>query len=304
MAHTVGPSLTGSAIIHNHPEFFDDLFTFDAGFLYLAIGLPRWFPIPRVTRAHIARRRCLRALEAFELALEADMEGRDPGPQWRDLSDVSPLFRARHALMRQPYDLSVSARAVLDLGLVWGMHANANVLVVWMLLHICSSASLLSRVREEFHRYCYATQQPATFGLPEPPRLSIDVGGLVNDCPLLKSCYVECLRLNVSAHSVKKIHQDFVITDKVTVDATGNNPETYKFHKGEYVDLSWELYATDPRYYPEPEVWHAERHMPQPVGNAKGMSGSKVALGNLKPFGELKNSLKIMRANLCNPKST
>ena len=69
-AHVANPTIMGANFLTNFPNIFEELWTFDRGFLFLGAGLPRWFPILSLTRAHIARKRLLEAVYTFHNALE------------------------------------------------------------------------------------------------------------------------------------------------------------------------------------------------------------------------------------------
>ena len=118
LGHLATPALMGRAFMDNNPSILQDLWTFDYGFQWLITGLPRWAPIPRLTRAHLARERLLIAIEAFQVALDLNEEGKDPGSEWRDMDDVSEHMKRRHKVWRQK-GLSPRGRAPCDLGILW-----------------------------------------------------------------------------------------------------------------------------------------------------------------------------------------
>ena len=68
------------------------------GFKYLVLGLPRWLPIPSLTKAHIARRRLLDAISSLQGALDHTAAGNEPNQPWRDLSDVGAILRKRNVI--------------------------------------------------------------------------------------------------------------------------------------------------------------------------------------------------------------
>ena len=274
-AHIANPSIMGSNFVTNFPNIFEELWTFDSGFLFLGAGLPRWFPILRLTRAHIARKKLLEAIYSFHDALEKEHAGKDPGPDWRDLDDVSPLVRARTEAWRKN-GFSLQARAACELGLVWAANANSNTLVFWMINRICSNPSLLAKVRKEIAPYVKAVQPKQEFPVPEPPRLdSFDIDSLCNNCPLLKSCYVECLRVDTASWSLKVIKQDFVLQSRAK-DAQG-----WLLKKGQYAHAAHDLHNTDPSYFDNPDVWKADRHVKYDEAEKK----ATVDLGSIRPYG-------------------
>ena len=117
-AHTAIPTFMGSDFLTNFPDFFDDIWVLDRGFALLAAGLPRWLPIPSLTRAHNARRRMLNRIEDFHIAMEKRANGKDPGPDWTNLDDVGAMVKARVGVYRE-VAFSMKARAAIELSLLW-----------------------------------------------------------------------------------------------------------------------------------------------------------------------------------------
>jgi hypothetical protein len=274
-ASCANPTIFGSDFVNNFPDYVREIWTLDDGFLMLATGLPRWVPIPKLTRAHIARRNLLNKLVQFEVAMDKWAAGEDPGPEWRDLDDVGPVVKGRIALYRE-YGLSMEARASVEHALLWAANANSNATVFWMLERIYADKTLLALLREEIEPYVRAVQPKQEFIVPDAPRLEkLDVEGLCANCPLLKSCYIECLRLDAAPWSLKVAKQDFVLTprDKET--------QSYTFRKGEYVHVAHDLYNTDPNAFENPEVFKADRHVKYDE-NGKGSAD----MGSMRPYGK------------------
>lgn len=277
VAHTAVPTIMGANLLAAFPDFFDDLWTLDRGFMLLGAGLPRWVPIPSVTGAHIARRKLLDRLGDFHRALEDEAQGKDPGPDWRDLEDVSELVKERTGVYRK-HGWSIRARAAVDLSLIWATNANSNVLIFWMVLRIFSDADLLSRVREEITPFLHAVQPKQEFPVPELPRFeNFDVEALCKRCPVLKSCYVECLRVDTASRSMRTVKQDFILHARGEKD-----PEGWLLRKGEYAHAAHDMYNTDPEAWHDPMDWKAERH----VRLEKEGGDASVDLGSMRPYGE------------------
>src|SRR5579862_6355117 len=93
------------------------------------------------------------------------------------------------------------------------MNANANNLCFWMVLRILATPGLVDRIRAELEPHVQASQPDNTLGLTEPPILKISLVGLRGECPLLKSCYFEALRLDSAPWSIRYIVKDFIITE-------------------------------------------------------------------------------------------
>ena len=274
-AQSANASLMGSNFLANYPDFFDDIWTVDRGFLLLAAGLPQWLPIPVITRAHIARKNILEKVTAFHEAMDKEANGQDPGPDWRDLEDVGPVTKARMLVYRK-YGFSIRSRAAIEHSLMWAANANSNTLVFWMLNRIYADPALLSRLREEIATYVKAVQPKQDFPVPEPPRIDVfNADGLCTNCPLLKSCYIESLRLDAASWSFKVVKQDFILQSRE------KEAHQWMLRKGDYAHAAHDLHNTDPNYFENPLVWKADRHVRY---ETKGESSS-VDMGSIRPYG-------------------
>lgn len=276
-AHTANPSIMGSNFLAKFPDFFEEIWTLDRGFLLLATGLPRWVPIPIVTRAHIARKKIIDMICTFHEAMEREANGEDAGPDWRDLDDVGALVKARMEVYRK-FDWSIPARAAVEHSLMWAANANSNTLVFWMLNRIYADPQLLAMLRKEIDPYAKAIQPKQEFPIPEPSRLeNLDIEGLCNNCALLKSCYVECLRLDTASWSLKIVKQDFVLQSRE------RDAQAWLLRKGEYAHAAHDLHNTDPNCFENPMAWKADRHIKYADGGQKKQTAD---LGSIRPYGE------------------
>lgn len=273
-AFTANPSIMGSDFLENNPQFFDDIWILDRGFLLLATGLPRWAPIPTLTRAHIARRNNLRRLETFHAMMDKQWDGNNDDPKWSSLDDVGDLIKARMDIYCK-YKLSIRARASIEHALMWAANANSNSLVFWLVNRIYEDKALLAMIREEIAPYVKVEQVETGLPIKEPPRItSLDVEGLCDKCPLLKSCYVECLRLDTGSWSFKSVKSDFVLQSRE------KEAQPWLLRKGEYVHVAHDLHNTDPNHFENPAVWKADRHIKyddKRVGTAD--------MGSIRPYG-------------------
>lgn len=286
VAHTAAPTLIGSNFLAAFPGFFDDLWTVDRAFLLLATGLPRWIPIPSLTRAHIARKRILDNLQTFHQALEDQATGLDPGADWQDLEEVGSLIRARLPIYRN-HSLSLRARAALEHSLLWAANANSNLLIFWLLNRLYASPSLLALIRAEIAPYIHAAQPAQNFLIPEPPRwVTFDIEKLCTKCPLLKSCYIECLRLDTSAVSLKIVKQDLLLQPHniKTPNNSKADQQAYHIAAPSYAHAAHALHATDPTYFPEPETFKADRHISPPT-SASPSQPRTAEMGSHRPYG-------------------
>ncbi len=209
--------------------------------------------------------------------MDAYADGRDAGSDWNDIDDVSDLLKARLAVYRT-HSIPPHIRAPGDLAMLWALNANSNFLVFWLLLRILSTSDLASRIRAEMADYIQVSTPPQVFGILEPAHLKIDEKGLATSCPLLKACYIECLRLDSAPWSLRNVLKDFTVTESVddalisSNDNSGGKPSTYVLKAGTYADVPWDLHFTDPRYFPEPTLYLPERHLKKPAYAANGVS--------------------------------
>lgn len=285
VAFTTNTSLFGTDFVENYPEFWQALWRFDNGFMSLAADLPFFVPINSAIGARRARGVLFRCLDEFEKALDTHLNGENPGPQWADLDNVSPVVQARVDVYRK-YGFTTAQRSPFELSLVWATNANANPFIFWMLLRICSDASLLAQVRDEIAPFVVLEEPAVGFGgavgIATPSRIqSVDLDGLLNKCPRLKACYIESLRLDFSAWSFKSIREDTVLADR---DGT---PDAQKvlMRAGTYAHGAFELHHTDPLVWEDPLTWRHERHLKWTT-NEKGEKQATADLGNIRPYGE------------------
>ncbi|KAF2719864.1 putative P450 monooxygenase [Polychaeton citri CBS 116435] len=281
IAHTANPAIMGSNFIQNNPGFFDDLWSLDRGFLFLAAGVPRWLPFlfPNATRAHIARRRMLSSLRTYHSAMEKYYNGDNPGQDWQDLDDVGALVKARMEVYRK-YEWSLDARAATEQALLWATNANSNSLVFWIICRIYSDQDLLAMIREEIKPYATAVQPKQEFPVAEPPRLeNFDVEALCSKCPLLKSCYIECLRLDTASWSLKIVKQDFVLQSR-DKESIKSDTSGWLLRKGEYAHAAHDLHNTDPNYFPNPMTFKPDRHIKR-----EGKQEATADMGSIRPYG-------------------
>jgi cytochrome P450 len=158
------------------------------------------------------------------------------------------------------------------------MNANANNLCFWMILRILATPGLVDRIRAEVEPHAQASQPGNTLGLAEPPILKISLAGLRGECPLLKSCYFETLRLDSSPWSIRYITKDFTITEQEKDRL--EDARSFALKAGEYVGIPSDVHQSDPRYFPSPESFMAERFLTQkPDGKVE------ADIGTLRPYG-------------------
>ncbi|RDA87568.1 hypothetical protein CP532_3974 [Ophiocordyceps camponoti-leonardi (nom. inval.)] len=279
VAMTANRALFGSDFVDNMEELWPSLWAFDQGFLLLAAKVPGWIPWPKLRRARTAQRKLLSHAREFNLAMDREeVDGEDPGPNWRRLSEVSAFVGARVRTYRR-HGLSLDARASSDLALLWATNANANQLVPWMLFEIYRHPHLLAAVREEVRPF-------VELGSGGREVTRVDVGGLLELCPRLKASYVETLRLYTGPWTMRKLREDVVLGGKRGANNSNNNSggEPYLLRKGSFAHVAHEMHHCDPAFFPEPELWICERHLRE-VDDEDGRKKLVAEMGTLRPYG-------------------
>lgn len=149
-------------------------------------------------------------------------------------------------------------------------------LVYWQILHILRVPGLRDRIRAEIAPYA-TIEKGATIGkISEAPQLKLQPESLAKKCPLLKSTYLETLRLADQPWSVRAVTKDVVVSG----DKRAANPSSYILHKGEYLTVPHDLHMRDPAYFSEPEKFDAERFL---VKNEDGTLSTEM--GTIRPYG-------------------
>ena len=141
------------------------------------------------------------------------------------------------------------------------MNTKIHSLVFWLLLRIKSQPGLVERVRLECGPFV-KVDSSQRFSLPEPPRLEMNLGGLAHSCPLLKSCFNECLRLDTSPFSFRSLLQNVVITKPRQGLFGAEQPASFQLKAGEVVVVPWRVLFYDPQDF----EFQAERFLvPDPT---------------------------------------
>jgi hypothetical protein len=276
LTHITVQSLLTPSLLYQKPDIASFLLDLSRNFIPLFTGLSRTIPHPSLPKAHISRRNLLNQLEPFCAALRAVSEGKDPGPEYRDLLEdedaVAPLLREVQEILAvgdgQGRSLSLDARIAALTVLLWRMNVS-HALAFWMVLHIVASpdVGLVERVRAEVEPFVRATQPEKILGFAQPVSMDIDVDGLIAKCVILRSCFLETVRVYGRGWKAGKIVRDFTLVEDDSL--------SWSLKRNEWVHAPiWVANAADGQFYPDPEVWKCERHIDQ----VKTISGGDVAV--------------------------
>lgn len=281
VASTANTALLGTDFVENFPDFWQALWRLEKGFLPLAVETPVLLPVNSAIGARRSRGFLLGWMDEFETALEKHRKGENPGPQWADLDNISPIIKGRLCDVWHKHNVGIKQRSAMDLSLIWAMNANANALIFWVIWRVYSDPWLLIKIREEVEPYVILEKPAVGFGgaFESATRIEkIDLDGLMNNCPYLKASYVESLRLDIDVWAFKSIKEDTVITEKAA--ATGK----LFLKAGTYALGASTLHYTNPNTYEDPLSWKPERHIKWTAADEKGEKKALVDTSNLEPY--------------------
>ena len=275
--------LLGQDFMTNNPGILPDLWTFDAAFNKLIIGFPWWFP--GMAPVYGARRRIHRAVFDLHRALQAVREDRDPGPSWSDLSDVSNVMQERASIFHE-LGFDPHLACVYNSTLIWAMNVNANQLIFWTLWHIYQRANLHAEILSEINPYASLTPVPSDLPIKEPPKLSLDLDGLLHKCPLFKATFYETMRFESPSTSYRAVRESFNVSES-SLDAAldgETQPQSYRFKEGEYICIPHGVHNRDGRYFPDPATFNPRRFFV--VSDAEqDATQVSVDMGSMRVFG-------------------
>ena len=274
----------GQAFIESSFSEIENLWTMDDRFLSLFTGVPRWFPSPGVSTVHPARRHLLNSLADFHGSIIDWLDGRDPGMVFSDLDDVSEHIK-HQALLSKKLGLSPYASASGYVCRLWGLLKDTPKVIFWNLIHICSDRELLEDVRKEITPYAKASRtsrRETGFPIPEQPKVSIDLKGLQESCPILKACYYETMRFDSAGISFRQLTSDLDVAESDSDAALDGleKPRKYALERGNYIAISHGAYQKDSRYFQNPTMYDYQRFI-----KTDSESGKKTVDGDaFMPF--------------------
>lgn len=198
-----------------------------------------------------------------------------------DAEMQGPLLEARQAVLDED-QVPQNVRTADLLALLWSVNMP-HALAFWMLVHIISDPHILEEIRAETSNYVKAVQEQAILGFSVPPRVSIDADGLLTQCPLLKSAYIETVRHYSRGSRAGVVTKDFELESQEATKVFKSG-EKWAFKKGEWVDTSNWLANTDPSNFADENKWNAGCHITEDESEVK-----KAEWGNV--FSDCKSAI-------------
>ncbi|KAH9989603.1 putative cytochrome P450 [Xylariaceae sp. FL0662B] len=256
--------LYGSDFLERNSCLLEDFWKFDNdAFPLLMAGVPSWAPMRRMRDGIAARTRLLQALTSLYERIDRYQKGE---PVDGDLSDVGQVALQRSEVYTK-HGFSYSQRGDTDLGILWGQNANTQPLIFWLLLHIYSRPSLLASLREEVSPFA-----PIDTGANPPRIVQIEYSSLSRDCPLLKSSYLETLRLVNDASSLRYVGREISVPD---------GPYTHHLKPGTFITVAHAINQRFASVYADPEQFVPDRFVETDQATGK----RKAQYRNLRPWG-------------------
>ncbi|ORX93318.1 hypothetical protein BCR34DRAFT_240247 [Clohesyomyces aquaticus] len=250
--------ITGSSFPESYQLLATDLATFNQSVYALTAGFPRFFPVPGLPGASLARMRLQQNLTRLFHDLTNPPEKRIipddeslSGEEDTDADTPTPLTALNG--MFSEHDIPIAARAAITLKVLHEIVSEAVPLAFWALLHIYSSSttdpkriedhidalSPLVRIRGETKKWAEASQPPSIHpSFPAPPEISFrspDQLWSSSSFPYLRSCISEARRLYASPNTTVRIRKPITLTE--TDPTRPAAEEQWELEAGTYVDI-------------------------------------------------------------------
>ena len=226
-------------------SFMSDYTTFEKGIPFLFAGAPSF--VTRKSRA--ARVRLLDTLENILVNFK---------------DSQSDFMKARHKLFQGVFDTRLMAKG--NLGMLLASIANSIPAVFWTMCNILEN--------EECYRACREAVIKVA-ALREPGRNWFTLKEL-DDLPILKSAFMETLRLYQIFFIVREVEDDFIVNSKGSV----SEPK-FMLTKGTTIMALPNLVHMDPDIFEEPTKFQYDRFVDP---NARSKKGTLLT-SHWKPFG-------------------
>ena len=141
------------------------------------------------------------------------------------------------------------------------MGTTISGLVFWLLIRLYDEPTLQDRVRAESAPFARATQPSGSFSIPEPPRLKLDVDGIIKSCKLLRACYWESVRLDTSIVLLRKVQKDFTVREARMRANNDERSKSYTLKAGEYIAIPLALLFSNAAYLESPDLFRPDRFL-------------------------------------------
>ncbi|KAL4898399.1 cytochrome P450 [Aspergillus ambiguus] len=285
VGHITTTTLMGRAILEAFPSLLDDVWALDNRFPLLAMGLPRWLPIPGLSAACAGRDRILEALAAYQKAFVDMEDGIEGDVKLRDFDDVSEPMKQR-IRMSKNMGLSAKDSAPGHLSLFWAMNGNSPNVAFWHLLRLYTNPNLLDEVRQEISPYVKAwrpTREETGFPIPEAPKISMDFEAMFRNCHLFKASFYETMRMDSAGLSFRELTSDLIIAEsKADAAVAGlSEPRSFYVNKGESIAVPHGVLHNDPRYFSNPDQFDPLRF----IVTDPETGSQRAELHTIYPFG-------------------
>ncbi|KAL1618567.1 hypothetical protein SLS56_010495 [Neofusicoccum ribis] len=260
------PLLYGQDFLERYPQCLKDIWTFDHhAFPLLAIGVPAWAPLKSLKHGLVARNRLLDQMTALYRRIDQTQTGQavDFGA---DMSDVSQVALDRNTAFRK-HAFSFRQRASTDLGLLIGQNANTQPTVFWFILFIYSTPGLVQQLRAEVAPHITTTDGPEGLSITR-----FDHDAIAKDCQLLKSSFLETLRLTDEPTSIRHVSRPLTVVDGM---------HEHSIRPGTWISVPHSVAHRDASVFPSPQDFIPERFIEK-----DSVTGKRAArYGRLKPWG-------------------
>ena len=257
------PPIFGSQFAESYQLLATDLATINKSFWLLALGLPRWIPIPGLPAASFARKRMLHELTEYFRGIsnpspvhKAQEENGDSDSEAEETdAEASTPLTALNVLLAQ-HNFPIQARAPIALELLHSIVSEVVPLAFWTLLNLYSSsphpstidfntkdydpdeASPLERMVRENRKFAVASQPPSVHpSFPSPPQIVFSQRvPLFN--PFVRSCIEESRRIYGSSIGTVRLTESVTISEPDSIIASrGTEAQNWILDTNSYLDL-------------------------------------------------------------------
>lgn len=263
--HAIIPPLIGAQLYESYQLLASDLGTINQSFWMLALGFPRWIPIPGLPGASYARKRLLHNLGEYFKEIsrpgplakpkEPEDDGSVSGSEEETDAETPTPLTALNDLLTQ-HNVPIQTRAVITLELLLTIVSEAVPLAFWTLVHIYSTSPStttkaengegdtdsdlppMTHILQETRKWAEATQPPSIHpAFPAPPQIAFGSPALLSQersFPYLRSCIQEGRRLYDAKITTLKLEKEIVVTE---TGIAGAGEQKWNLEKGSYLDV-------------------------------------------------------------------